>query len=218
MEIPIFPLPLVFFPQVLVPLHIFEERYRLMVKRCVDESASFGIVFIPPGSAEDESTIRTVGVAARIVQFERLEDGRFNIVVAGEKRFRIKQFTGNKPYWKAEIEFFEDSHDGDEELQENYDEVLQRYLEVRRLAARLQGVDVEDIEVTKDPMALSCIVSSVLDVELESKQELLEMTSTTGRLKALVIYLEEVIQRMNSQIAKEKIKRKVSGNGHFSLN
>jgi Lon protease-like protein len=97
MEIPIFPLPMVLFPQVIVPLHIFEERYKEMVGGCIRDSRNFGLACILAGSHEDESTIRAVGVAARIVQSERLDDGRFNIMAAGEKRFRILRFTGQKP-------------------------------------------------------------------------------------------------------------------------
>src|SRR5215471_18140730 len=108
MELPIFPLPLVMFPHVIIPLHIFEERYRLMINNCIEGAEAFGIVFIPSGSAEEESAIRRVGVSAKVVQFDRLDDSRINIMAAGEKRFHVRRFTGNSPFWKAEVEFFDD--------------------------------------------------------------------------------------------------------------
>lgn len=219
MEIPLFPLPLVLFPQVVVPLHIFEERYRMMINRCIEESSTFGIVLIPPGtSTESESTIRRVGVTARVIQFERIEDGRINIMAAGESRFRVLEFTGSKPHWTASVEFFEDDRERDEDLQESYDNVVHLYREVHRLAAQLRGVqfDVEEIKIPISPATLTHMVSFVLDIGPEAKQALLEMTSIEGRLKTLTVHLEEGLQRLNAEIAREKISHKVKGNGHYS--
>jgi len=218
MEIPLFPLPLVLFPQVVVPLHIFEERYRLMINRCIEESSAFGIVLIPPGTAaESESTIRRVGVTARVIQFDRIEDGRINIMAAGETRFRILEFTAGEPYWTANVEFFEDDHERDEDLQDSYNDVVRLYREIHRLAAQLRGteVDIEEIKIPTSPTTLSHMVSFVLDVDPEAKQALLEMTSIEGRLKTLAVHLEETLQRLNAEIARDKISHKVKGNGHY---
>jgi Lon protease-like protein len=218
MEIPLFPLPLVLFPQVVVPLHIFEERYRLMINRCIEESGTFGIVLIPPGtSTENESTILRVGVTARVIQFDRIEDGRINIMAAGETRFRILEFTASKPYWLANVEFFEDDHEDDGELQDSYNSVVHLYREVHRLAAQLRGVefDVEEVKIPVSPATLTHMVSFVLDVDPEAKQALLEMTSVEGRLKTLTVHLDEAVQRLNAEIAREKISNKVKGNGHY---
>lgn len=218
MEIPLFPLPLVLFPQVVVPLHIFEERYRLMINRCIEQSSTFGIVLIPPGiSTESESTIRRVGVTARVIQFDRIEDGRINIMAAGETRFRIQEFTSSKPHWAAKVEFFEDDPESDEELQDSYSSVVHLYREVHRLAAQLRGMnfDIEEIKIPISPATLTHMISFVLDVDPEAKQALLEMTSTEGRLKTLAVHLEEVTQRLNSEIAREKVSHKVKGNGHY---
>jgi Lon protease-like protein len=218
MEIPLFPLPLVLFPQVVVPLHIFEERYRLMINRCIEESGTFGIVLIPPGtSTESESTIRRVGVTARVIQFDRIEDGRINIMAAGEMRFRILEFTASQPYWAAKVEFFEDDRESDEDLQESYKEVVRLYREVHRLAAELRSMEmnIEEIKIPVSPATMSHMVSFVLDIDPEAKQALLEMTSVDGRLKTLSVHLEEAMQRLNAEIVREKISHKVKGNGHY---
>jgi Lon protease-like protein len=218
MEIPIFPLPLVLFPQVVVPLHIFEERYRTMINRCIEESSAFGIVLIPPEtSTESESTIRRVGVTARVIQFERIEDGRINIMAAGETRFRVLEFTGRKPHWSARVEFFEDDRERDDELQDSYNHVVHLYREIHRLAAQLRGMEfnVEEIKIPISPATLTHMVSFVLDIEPEAKQSLLEMTSIDGRLKTLTVHLEEATQRLNAEIDREKISHKVKGNGHY---
>ena len=217
MEIPIFPLPLVMFPHVIIPLHIFEERYRLMINNCIEAAETFGIVFIPAGNSEDETTIRRVGVTAKVVQFDRLDDGRLNIMVAGEKRFQVRRFTGNSPFWKAEVEYFEDDQETGDELQESYEETVRLYREASKLAAKLRGVELDEIRISESPELMSYMVSYVLGVEPEPKQELLEMTSTTGRLKSLAVYLEDTVQRLNGQIARDKISEKVRGNGHLGL-
>jgi len=217
MELPIFPLPLVMFPHVIVPLHIFEERYRLMINNCIEGAEAFGIVFIPSGSAEDESAIRRVGVSAKVVQFDRLDDGRLNIMAAGEKRFHVRRFTGSSPFWKADVEYFDDDQETGDELQESYTETVRLYREASRLAAKLRGVELDEVRISESPELLSYMVSYVLGVEPEPKQELLEMTSTTGRLKSLTVYLEDAVQRLNGQIARDEVSEKVKGNGHLGL-
>jgi Lon protease-like protein len=215
-EIPLFPLPLVMFPDVVVPLHIFEDRYKFMVNRCIDESSAFGIVLFPPGtSSESESTIQRIGVTARIVQFERVEDGRLNIMAAGVTRFRILQFTADKPCWTANVEFFDDEPESDEELQESLADVVRLYRDVHRLASQLRGVDAGEIQIPDSPVSLSYLVSYILDIAPAAKQELLEMTSTTGRLKSLAVHMDGTIQRVNAQIARDAMNRKVKGNGHY---
>src|SRR5262245_34126192 len=101
MEIPLFPLPnLVLFPHIVVPLHIFEERYKQMINACIDRSDAFGLVLLRAGSEEESpDTIHRVGVTARVVEVERLDEGRLNILCEGENRFRIYQFTQQTPFW-----------------------------------------------------------------------------------------------------------------------
>jgi Lon protease-like protein len=218
MEIPLFPLPLVLFPQVVLPLHIFEGRYREMINRCIEESIAFGIVLIPPGtSAENESTIRRVGVTARVIQFERIEDGRINIMAAGETRFRILNFTSGKSYWTANVEFFEDDDESEEDLRDSYNDVVRLYREVHQLAAQYRGidVDVEEIKIPVSPATMSHMVGFVLDLDMEFKQALLEMTSIEGRLKTLAVHLEETSQRLRAELERVKATPKRKGNGHY---
>src|SRR5438128_6012062 len=134
MEIPLFPLPnLVLFPHIVVPLHIFEERYKLMINTCIDRDEAFGLVLLRSGAEEEsEETIHRVGVTARIVQVERLEDGRINILCEGEARFRIYRFTQQTPYWKGAADFFEDdeSHPSIEALCEQVSELYRKVVDL----------------------------------------------------------------------------------------
>jgi ATP-dependent Lon protease len=215
MEIPLFPLPnLVLFPQVAVPLHIFEDRYKLMINRCIDQADVFGLVLLREGAEqEDEDTILRVGVTARVVQADRLDDGRLNILCAGEARFHILEFTGRAPYWTADVDFFEDDPEEEEGLQEVYDKVSRLYRQATELTSRLKEAEVPELELPDSPVGLSYMVSYVLDLTASRKQELLEATSTLFRLRALAEDLESAVTQLRGQIARKGLARKVIGNG-----
>jgi ATP-dependent Lon protease len=152
-----------------------------------------------------------------VIQFDRIEDGRINIMAAGEMRFRILEFTSSKPHWAASVEFFEDDRESDKEVEDSYNHVVHIYREVHRLAAQLRGMefDVEEVKIPASPATLTNMVSFVLDIDPEAKQSLLEMTSVEGRLKTLAVHLDEAMERLNAEIAREKISHKVKGNGHY---
>ena len=215
MEIPLFPLPnLVLFPQVAVPLHIFEDRYKLMINRCIDQSDVFGLVLLQEGADhEDEDTIRRVGVTARVVQADRLEDGRLNVLCAGESRFHVVEFTGRAPYWTADVEFFDDDPEDEDVLRDIYDKVSRLYRKATNLTSQLKETEVPDLELPESPLGLSFMVSYILDLEANRKQELLESTSTSFRLQALAEDLENVVTQLEGQIRRKGIARKAIHNG-----
>jgi ATP-dependent Lon protease len=213
MEIPLFPLPnLVLFPHIVVPLHIFEERYKLMINGCIESSASFGLVLLRAGSdTESEETIHQVGVTARIVEVERLDEGRLNILCEGESRFRIHRFTQQQPFWKGAVEFFEDKQLHSAESL--YDQVAALYRSMASLSAALSGSSESETALPESPTDLSYMVSYVLDIESEEKQRLLEMDSTAERLRMLLGHLSEVVRKLEQQRAYKEIVTKVRGNG-----
>ena len=214
MEIPLFPLPnLVLFPNVIVPLHIFEERYKLMINSCIENDEPFGLVLLRSGAEEESAeTIHRVGVTARVAQVERLEGGRLNILCQGESRFRILRFTEQHPYWKATVDFFEDNEGGvrDEKL---YDRVAGLYRKVFELGLKLSASEQSEAVLPEEPADLSFMVSYILDIESEEKQDLLEMTSTSERLQVLVTHLDDTIRKLEQQIAYKAVVAKVRGNG-----
>ncbi len=106
---PLFPLGLVLLPREVVPLHIFEERYRLMIGECLKEEREFGIIWLADDALKD------VGCAARIMQvLERFEDGRLNIAVQGTTPFRLERRIGDLPYPAGDIELLSDGPAADE--------------------------------------------------------------------------------------------------------
>ena len=214
MEIALFPLPnLVLFPGIVVPLHIFEDRYKVMINGCIDRDEIFGVVLIRSGAEEEtEDTIHRVGVTARIGEVERLEDGRMNIVCEGETRFRINRFTQQTPFWKGTVQYFEEApvH---QPIESFSDRVSDLYRQVGEMSSKLSGSPQTEIVLPESPTDLSYLVAYVLDIDAEEKQKMLEMTSTAERLQVLVVHLNDVIRKLEQQLAYKEVLTKVRGNG-----
>ena len=101
--IPIFPLGLVLLPEMSLPLHIFEERYKLMTKVCREQNLEFGIVYFSGKQFEAK------GCTARIAEtLKRYDDGRLDIMTHGKNRFAIKELFDEKPYLQAKVDYFDD--------------------------------------------------------------------------------------------------------------
>src|SRR5688500_11918662 len=102
-ELPLFPLGIVALPSELVPLHIFEERYRTMIGECLEAGSEFGIVWL------SDDGLRSTGCACVVAQvLERLPDGRMNIVCRGTRPFRIRERRDDRPYPSGEVEWVHD--------------------------------------------------------------------------------------------------------------
>jgi Lon protease-like protein len=214
MEIPLFPLPnLVLFPNIVVPLHIFEERYKLMINGCIDRDEAFGLVLLRGGAEEEtEETIHRVGVVVRITEVERLEDGRMNIMCEGETRFRIFRFTQQTPFWKGSVQVF-DEEPIHHSLESLYEQVADLYRQTGDLGNKLAGSPQTELTLPESPTDLSYMVAYVLDIDSEDKQKMLEMTSTAERLQVLVAHLTESIQKLKQQLTYKELLNKVRGNG-----
>jgi hypothetical protein len=192
--IPIFPLTLVQFPGAITPLHIFEERYRKMLRDVLSEDKIFGITCLTENDATGEPPIGRVGCAIEVIAHQTLPDGRSNILCAGGQRYRTLRHLREDLYLKAEIEFFRDEPEKipDTTLQKN------RSLFERVIAAEKKIKDtgvadqMETPELPEDPQALSFMIAASLDLSNDEKQSLLEMTSTRSRLKRLGAILEKL--------------------------
>src|SRR5436309_14039574 len=125
-DFPLFPLGMVALPGELVPLHIFEERYKTMMNECLREQGEFGIVWL------SDEALRDIGCACEIDRvLERMEDGRMNLLVRGTRPFRVLERQGHLPYPAGVIEFVEDREDAsDPDLakaaQDAYAELVKR--------------------------------------------------------------------------------------------
>lgn len=155
MQIPLFPLHTVLSPGLALPLHVFEDRYRLMVRRCVDESVPFGVVLIhegsevaPRGGAPHELAIASVGTFAEIREASRYADGRWELLTVGAGRFVIETVkTGIEPYLVAEVEPLDDALGDAETAEALVRRVSRRFVAYLRLLQPRDGEDATPIDV-----------------------------------------------------------------------
>jgi len=199
----LFPLSLVLLPGEVVPLHIFEERYKKLIGERLEEG-EFGIVLA------DEDSVRECGTAARVAQLiEETDDGRLNILVEGVRRFRIVEVLApddpEAEYLSAEVEYYRDAEpEGSETLREA---VLELY------ARMLVLMDVEDPEEPGGEGPLSFRIASTVDFGAPLKQELLESLSEELRLETLLTVITSLLPRLELRKEREDAIRG-NGKGH----
>jgi Lon protease-like protein len=199
-EMPLFPLNTVLFPYASVRLHVFEDRYRELVSDCMAFDRPFGIVLIRSGSeVGGPAEPYLVGTAVRIQKVHTYEDGRMDIQVLGERRFRIRSLDDSKPYLVGHVEpviehVIEESPDADSVLMRAREEFE---LFIQRNFAR-QDFSVQVVFPT-DPLALSFTIANFLPMENLEKQRLLETTDTIERLQDLLPVLEQQIIEAEQQ-------------------
>lgn len=180
-EIPLFPLPeVVLFPGCLLPLHIFEQRYREMVNDCLDQDLSFGILNVDPGTRQPAN----VGCSADILEVQKLPDGRMNILTIGRNRFKVKDYKYDRSYLIGVIEWIEDKDQESDELDALAKNMKQLLEDVVRLSAKLADKNVEfPDDLPSAPQELSFWVAGSFPGLPDEQQVLLEMTHTSLRLK-----------------------------------
>ena len=182
-RLPLFPLDSVLFPGMLLPLHIFEERYKLMIGRCIDGRASFGVALIRSGEEVGGSAEpHDVGTTARIARFQRLPDGRLNLIVLGGRRFRIASLDHSEPYLIGEVEYLESEAVDAPEVDEQAQRVAALFAEQFRLLLAISGQWMRHAALPGDPDALADFVAGQIDVPQPTKQELLETLALPARL------------------------------------
>ena len=187
-ELPLFPLPVVLFPGMPMPLHIFEPRYRQMLTDIRAGDSLFGLSYFDASSSEkDIPPAGHAGCVAEITETEGLPDGRSNVLAVGVIRYRVEDYIDrDDPYLVVRVNFFEDEADDSEELGANAREVAAMFMRVAN-AIRLindERGNLPDISDT-DPQRLSFLVAAAMEIEPETKQQLLELRSTSERLDRL---------------------------------
>lgn len=201
-ELPLFPLNTVLFPGAALPLHIFEERYRLMVGRCIEEKSLFGVVLIKEGQEVGGPAIPfSVGTTARIEEVERLEVGSMNIVVRGERRFRVLELVQLKPYVAGRVEEIKEAEG---KCNEDFIRQVRRaFTDYARIVAGFRGGWVRDVDSPIEATALSYFVAANLQMELPDKQRLLEVPTTEERLERELFILMEAQERLRKELERK---------------
>lgn len=213
-ELPIFPLPLVLFPGVPLPLHIFEERYRRMLADVRAANSLFGLsYFVPDAGPEDRPPAGHVGCATEVVEAQPLPDGRSNIMTLGVARYRVEEYVERgEPYLVARVEFFEDEEEDGEVVGRRAAEVSEMFIRIARAmrtANQERGALPELPE--GDPERLSFLVAAVVEMDAEAKQRLLETRSTSERLRRLHTMLAQAVASYEERARTHELAR---GNGH----
>ncbi|WP_022835430.1 LON peptidase substrate-binding domain-containing protein [Salisaeta longa] len=200
-SLPLFPLGLVLYPNEQLPLHIFENRYKALTKYCLDHDVPFGIVLY-------EDALASVGTTARIERvLNRYDDGRLDLMVQGEQRFRIQEVYDRKSYYTADVTLFGDEAPIEAEGHDLQERVITQHMKLLELAGRTvrpslyQNVDT-----------LSFVLAQNGGLDNEQKQEVLELTSEQERLAYLSRHFASLIPRVEQQ---EDVQRRIRSNGHF---
>lgn len=196
----LFPLQTVLFPRQPLPLHIFEERYRLMIGRCIDEHAPFGVVLIKSGEeVGGEAEPHAVGTTAQIGRVQRLPDGRMNLIAVGRRRFRILSLDRSEPYLRGEVEFLESVDGTTAEATDAAQGVAALFGEHYRLVMAVTGQWVRALGLPDDPDQLADFVAAQVELPPETKQELLETLDVPARLAREAALLGDGIRRLTER-------------------
>lgn len=171
-----------------VKLHIFEERYKLMVNRCIEAELPFGIVLISSGheALGPVAAPHEVGCSARIIEVQRLPLERMNIVAVGHRRFRIRALDRSNPYLVGNVSYFSPLDDNPK-LMRGFSRAL-RPLLVRYLdsLASAEEIQFDANEIPHTPKSLAQVASILLQTDNAQKQELLSMENMSELLRRLV--------------------------------
>lgn len=197
--VPLFPLNVVLFPGMVLPLHIFEPRYQEMVRRCLEGQQLFGVVLIQEGAEVGAPAIPyTMGTLAAIQEVRPYSDGRLDLITVGVSRFRILDELPGEPYAQARVELIAEGEDHTD-ISETV-ELFETYLET---LAELSN-QTYDIKIVRDPQQLSYQIAAVLPLELEEKQLLLEAPSTCDRLAVEADLLRRETEQIREFAAKSR--------------
>lgn len=201
MELPLFPLNTVLFPGGTLPLHIFEERYKRMIGRCIEEGQPFGVVLIRNGpEVGGIAEPFEIGTTAHIQEVEQLDDGKLNIVCAGGRRFRVRDTSGDSAYLLGDVEIIEPQRDYDAETLDLASETGALFAEYVRLYLAITNQWARALELPRDPETLADFIASRLPIEAEDKQKLLEELSPKLRLQIEKDVLGDAIREMTVQV------------------
>jgi Lon protease-like protein len=194
---PLFPLGIVLLPSEVVPLHIFEERYKLMIGECLDSDSEFGIVWL------SDDGLRDVGCTAHVTQvLDRFDDGRMNVLVTGRTPFRLLRRIDELSYPAGDIELLDRAEYGDEallaEARERYGDLVERVTDERPEDDALEGLDAFGMAAT-------------IEFDAGSKQELLEVESENDRLRTVAALFRKTLKRLDETERSAEIAKT---NGH----
>jgi Lon protease-like protein len=213
LRLPIFPLPLVLFPGAPQLLHIFEPRYREMLRDCMEGDRRFGISWVAAQAGEDPAPEPgSIGCIAHVEARTALPDGRANILTVGEDRYVLREYeVSDRLYRIARVATFDDVPDQTEDPA-LLERVKERFRKLTAALTALNDAPGSPTEVPEDPRALSFHVAAALEIDPGAKQELLRLRSSRRRLEILERILLAALEELGPR-AEVHVRARRNGKG-----
>lgn len=204
MHLPLFALDTVLFPGMVLPLHVFEERYKQMMRHCIDAKEPFGVVLVR-GRRETgrTSVLHLVGTSARVARVELLEEGDMSVVAVGLERFRIRRIHHETPYLVAEVEPFPAEKGHSEASRTLMKEIKPYFVRYIRLLSEALGNLIQIENVPTDITATAYLIAMALQVSVEEKQDILSMATVPEMLVREAYLLDREEQLLKQIIANQ---------------
>jgi Lon protease-like protein len=210
-ELPLFPLNTVLFPGMPLPLHIFEDRYKQMINNCLEEKEPFGVVLIRNGKEAlgPLAQPHSIGCTARIVEVQKLSDGRMNITSVGERRFRIISLNYDSPYLIGNVEYYPLDEGDSEQLLKVAGSLVPKVKQYMHILNEVEEIDLDPEHLPGDPLILAHLSAVLLQIPTEKKQELLTSASALDLLNSAnqiyrreIAFMRAMVDRFNDQSQK----------------
>ena len=220
-RLPLFPLGTVLFPGLVLPLHIFEERYRTLVRELLElpeDERRFGVVAIRQGrevGADGVEALYDVGCVAHLRRAEGYDDGRFDIVSTGTARFRLQELDEQGPYLRGEVEVLPDQMGAAPEAPLLDRAVRAAFVDYLAALSEATGDEIEVPELPDSPMVLGYLVAATTALDLDERQRLLAEPDGASRLRAELALLRRertLLRHLSAAPAPELTRGPISPN------
>jgi Lon protease-like protein len=206
-DLPLFPLNTVLFPGMVLPLHIFEERYKLMINQCLERERPFGVLLIREGKEVGRPAVPyRVGTTALIAGMNRLDGGQMNIVAIGSERFRLRGLRYDQPFLVGDAEAWPLAGAATEQAQDQVGPIRALFRQYLTMLAQAEGHKIEIEEVPTDPRTLALLIAISLQLPMHQKQRLLAQPTIPQILlweRAIMrreqLLLDHIIKTQSSQ-------------------
>lgn len=202
--VPLFPLRTVLVPGLVLPLHIFEPRYRLMVSMLADapeDERGFGIVALRPGCTEADGRkgLYEMGTMARLTRVDELPDGRFDVVTVGARRFSIESVDDRMPFTRANVTLHPEPMGEPAQAHSLAEEAVRLLRSYREVISAWGVITMGQLDnLPDDPVVLSYLIASAIVTDLPERQSLLRLPDAEQRLAAVCRVLRREIEVMGS--------------------
>jgi Lon protease-like protein len=184
-RLPLFTLSTVLFPGMVLPLHIFEDRYKLMINRCLEENRPFGVVLIREGQeVGSEAVPYEVGTTALIATVNRTEEGEMDIVTVGSERFRLRALHHDQPYLVGSAEPWPLRNIAADRAHRQVEPMRALFRLYLSMLTQAQGIRIEIEDVPTEPRTLALLIAITLQLPVRQKQRLLDQATVYSMLRA----------------------------------